>query len=232
MPPYRWLLFDADNTLFDYDGAWTRALQATFEELGLAFEPGYLATYERVNQGLWQAFEAGTISSGTIRVRRFELLFTEIGAELGHDVDASVFSARYLRNLATQSDLVPDAEAVVRALHARYRLAIITNGFADVQRPRLARSAIREHISELVISEEVGAAKPDRAIFDAAFERMGRPARDAVLLIGDSLTSDIAGGAGYGIDTCWFNPHGQPARNGATSTYEVRRLRELLDLLG
>ncbi len=231
MTGYRWLLFDADNTLFDYEGAWAGALRDTFEELGLPFQPGYLATYQRINHGVWQAFEAGAISSAAMRTRRFELLFAEIEPGVG-EVDAGRFSARYLRHLATQSGLVKDALSVVRALHARYRLAIITNGFADVQRPRLAGSAIRDHISEIVISEEVGAAKPDRTIFDIAFDRMGEPRRDEVLMIGDSLTSDIAGGIGYGIDTCWYNPGALAPAEGIVSTYEIRRLPELVDLLG
>ncbi len=239
MRGYRWLLFDADNTLFDYDGAWVAALRDTFEELGLPFRPRYLAVYQRINHGVWQAFEAGAISSVAMRTRRFELLFNEIEAEAGEvdgarevrEVDAQEFSTRYLHHLATQSGLVEDALTVVRALHARYRLAIITNGFADVQRPRLAGSAIRDHISAIVISEEVGAAKPNRAIFDVAFDRMGEPRRDEVLMIGDSLTSDIAGGRGYGIDTCWYNPAALAADGAITSTYEIRRLPELLDLL-
>ncbi len=86
-------------------------------------------------------------------------------------------------------------------------------------------------IEELVISEEVGAAKPDPAIFDAAFLRMGGPRRDEVLLIGDSLASDIAGGIAYGIDTCWFNPGGAMRVDGVVPTHEVRRLTELLALL-
>ena len=88
-------------------------------------------------------------------------------------------------------------------MRAKYRLALITNGLRDVQRPRLAGSAIGDYFAEVIISEEVGAAKPDPAIFDAAFELLGRPPRAKVLLIGDSLSSDIAGGRDYGLDTCW-----------------------------
>jgi FMN phosphatase YigB (HAD superfamily) len=85
--------------------------------------------------------------------------------------------------------------------------------------------------AEVIISEEVGAAKPDPAIFDATFERLGHPRRAEVLLVGDSLTSDIAGGRGYGLDTCWFNPTGTARPADATSTYEIRHLNELAGLL-
>ncbi len=140
MPRYRWLLFDADNTLFDFDRAEAEALRQTFEQLGIGFGPDHLPAYRRVNREVWRALEQGEISAAELRTRRFELLFEALGIE----ADAAPFSAAYLPNLALQGHLMPDALAVVRALHASYRLAIITNGLADVQRPRLARSAIRD----------------------------------------------------------------------------------------
>ena len=146
-------------------------------------------------------------------------------------MDAERFSAAYLPNLATQSALTEGALEVVQTLHSRYRLAIITNGLRDVQRPRLAQSAICEYVADMVISEEVGAVKPERAIFEAAFQRMGQPDKDEVLLIGDSLTSDMAGGSAYGIDTCWFNPEGKARHDGLVITYEIRGLVELLEIL-
>jgi len=227
MKKYTWLLFDADDTLFDYGQAEAGALRLTFEQLGVRFDPAYLPVYQRINRQIWQDFEQGKISAEALRTKRFELLFGAIGVS----IDAERFSAAYLPNLATQSELTEGALEVVRALHSKYQLAIITNGLRDVQRPRLAQSAIRDYVADIVISEEVGAVKPERAIFDAAFQRMGQPGKDEVLLIGDSLTSDIAGGINYGLDTCWFNPEGKARRDGLVITYEIRRLIELLEIL-
>ncbi len=227
MPRYRWLLFDADDTLFDFGRAEAGALTRTFEQFGLGFDPSYLPVYRQVNREVWQALEAGSISATTLRTRRFELLFEAIG--VGDPPDG--FGEAYLPNLASQTHLTQDALTVVRALHGSYRLAIITNGLSDVQRPRLARSAIRDYIAEIVISDEIGVAKPEPGIFDAAFLRMGQPRRNEVLLIGDSLTSDIAGGVAYGLDTCWFNPGGATPTGGPASTYRIRCLKELLTLL-
>ncbi len=226
MSRYRWLLFDADNTLFDFDRAEAEALRRTFDQQGLPFDDSYLPAYRHVNGQVWALLEAGRITPIVLRTRRFELLF----AELGIDADAADFGARYLPNLALQPHLTEDAQSVVQALHATHQIAVITNGLGDVQRPRLERSAIREHITEIVISDEVGCAKPGRAIFDIAFARMGRPARHEVLMIGDSLRSDIAGGVGYGIDTAWYNPRGLPGDPGIRPTYELRSLGDLLDL--
>jgi 2-haloacid dehalogenase len=111
-------------------------------------------------------------------------------------------------------------------------MMIITNGLADVQRPRFARSAIGDCFADLVISEEVGAAKPHNRIFDIAFEKMQFPKQDEVLIIGDSLSSDIEGGNNYGIDTCWFNPQREPGNEEVEPTYEITALGELLGLVG
>jgi 2-haloacid dehalogenase len=224
---YTWLLFDADGTLFDYDRAEATALEQAFAEVGTVFEPTCLSTYREINARIWREFENGRINAEQLRLRRFELLFEALGQPL---VPAE-FSRVYLRHLARASHLIDGAQEVIPALCAKYRLALITNGLRDVQRPRLAGSAIRDCFKQVIISEEIGAAKPDPAIFDAAFERLGRPPRAEVLLIGDSLTSDIAGGRRYGLDTCWFNPTGAARPADATSTYEIRQLNELARLL-
>jgi 2-haloacid dehalogenase len=224
---YRWILFDADDTLFDFGRAEAGALAGAFERSGIAFDPAWLPVYTRINRGVWQDLELGRITPDALRTRRFELLFEALGLELA----AEPFSAAYLAALARQPHLVDGAEAVVRALHGRHGIAVITNGLREVQRPRLERSAIADLVAHLIVSEEVGAAKPEAAIFDAAFRLMGDPGREEVLLVGDSLSSDIAGGNGYGIDTCWFNPAGRPRDGGPASTYEIRRLEELLALV-
>jgi 2-haloacid dehalogenase len=111
------------------------------------------------------------------------------------------------------------------------QMLIITNGLAEVQRQRFERSAIRDFFAGLVISEEVGSAKPDGEIFEVAFQRMGQPRKRDVLIVGDSLTSDMRGGSEFGIDTCWFNPNRNALPAGVTVTYEIRRLEELLSLV-
>jgi 2-haloacid dehalogenase len=224
---YKWFLFDADGTLFDYDKAEGEALKRTFEAFGLAFEESHTATYRRINSEIWLQFEHGKISQERLRAKRFELLFEAL--RVGCDPEA--FSARYLRNLAEGSELIDGAEEVVRSLQAQARLMIITNGLADVQRPRFARSTIGDCFVDIVISEEVGAAKPHEKIFDVAFEKMDGPKKEDVLIVGDSLTSDIKGGNNYGIDTCWFNPRRQPRDGNVEIRHEIAALRELLDLV-
>lgn len=224
---YNWLLFDADGTLFDYDKAEATALDKTFEQIDHRFEAGYAEVYRRINKQMWLEFERGKISPELLRIRRFELFFETVKVES----DPEIFSERYLQNLADGSDLIEGVEETVRSLYGKVGLLIITNGLKDVQRPRLAKSAIGDCFSDIVISEEVGAAKPDRRIFDIAFSRMNNPRKEDVLIIGDSLTSDIKGGHDYGIDTCWFNPGQSSCHLDVGIQYEINRVSELLSIV-
>lgn len=224
---YKWLLVDADGTLFDYDEAEREALRRTFEQFGHAFQEQYIEDYRHINGQIWLDFEQGEIEQERLKIERFERLFEAIGVEL----DAQAFSARYLKNLGMGVDLIQGAREALQALGGEVRMMLITNGLADVQRSRIALSKLDEHFVDVVISEEVGASKPDATIFDVAFERMGHPEKEEVLIVGDSLTSDMRGGSDYGIDTCWFNPHGRARDRDVTIRYEIRSLDELVRII-
>jgi YjjG family noncanonical pyrimidine nucleotidase len=224
---YGWLLFDADGTLFDYDRAETTALSEAFGQIGVTFAPAWLADYRRINKAVWQALEQGQITPDALKVRRFELLLQTIG--VAHP--AADLSELYLQCLASRSDLIDGACELLQALQGRYRSVILTNGLRAVQRNRLARSRIRDYIAELIISEEIGHAKPAREFFDAAFARLGHPPKHEALMIGDNWSSDIEGAAKYGIDTCWYNPARLPRPGSPLINYEITSLRELLGLL-
>lgn len=225
---YQWLWFDADGTLFDYNRAEDTALKKTFQSIDTPFRDEYMDVYRRINRQLWQALEQREITSAVLQVRRFELLIEAI--EL--TCSASHMSAAYVEQLATCAELIDGACDVLNALQKTCRFAIVTNGLQAVQRSRLRHSPIRNYITELIISEEVGVAKPDLAFFEAASARSGHPDKSDVLIIGDSLTSDMQGGANFGIDTCWYNPAGEPRPSDLRITYEIARLSELLEVVG
>jgi len=224
---YSWLWFDADGTLFDYNRAEAAALKNTFHSLTLPFEDTYLDVYRKINHGLWQALERQEITQTVLGLRRFELLMEALQVT----GSPKQMSSTYVEQLSICSELMEGAYEVLQDLHEKSQIAIVTNGLQTVQRGRLAHSTIRDFINELIISEEIGAAKPGRAFFEAAFTRCGNPARSEVLIIGDSLTSDIQGGVDYGIDTCWYNPIGQPGPEDLPIVYEIRHLHELLELI-
>ena len=224
---YPWLWFDADGTLFDYDRAEATAFRKTLELLQFQFEDRYLDAYQRINRELWRALERHEITPAALRVRRFELLLEALQLS-GSPDDLNV---AYVEQLGLCTDLMDGAYEVLQRLHGRCRIAVVTNGLEAVQRSRLEHSTIRPFITELIISEEVGAAKPHAAYFDAAMARTGHPPKSEVLIIGDSLTSDMRGGADYGLDTCWYNPANEPGPENLPITFEIRHLRDLLEIV-
>ncbi len=225
---YAWLLMDADGTLFDYDKAEALALERTFQAAGHSFKAPYLELYRSINGRMWRDFELGLITPNEIKVQRFCQLLEAIGV----DHDAGDFSQTYLTHLSGVPDLLAGAEETVRTLSRHVGLVLITNGLQAVQRTRIASSAIKDCFADVVISEEVGFSKPHAEIFDIAFQRMNQPDKADVLMVGDSLTSDIQGGVNYGIDTCWFNPGRRSRPSGVNVQYEIEQLSELLDIVG
>lgn len=224
---YSWLWFDADGTLFDFHSAEAIALKNAIESVNTLFQDDYLTTYRAINQQLWLAVEKREITPTVLQARRFELLIEALQLTCSADL----LGAAYIDHLAAASELFPDTYEVVQALHANSRIAIVTNGLQKVQHGRL--SPIREFIDVIVISEEVGAAKPEAAFFEAASERTGHPPKSDILIIGDSLAADMQGGIDYGIDTCWYNPAGTPRPRDSLLpiTYEIAHLRDLLTLV-
>jgi 2-haloacid dehalogenase len=224
---YDWIFFDADGTLFDYDAAEAAALEGAFGACGLPCGPEIGPLYSEINAGMWRDFELGKISQEDLKTARFDRLFDALGLT----ADAEEFSRRYLAILGAQTALLEGAESLVRSLVGKVRMLLITNGLAEVQVPRFAASSIRGCFTEIVISGEIGLAKPDPAIFDFAFDRIDRPAKERVLMIGDNLGSDILGGANFGLDTCWYNPAGVANGHAVEPTYELRELREILAIV-
>jgi YjjG family noncanonical pyrimidine nucleotidase len=224
---YEWIFLDADGTIFDYDAAEAAAIEGAFDACGLSYEPSIGARYSEINAAIWREFERGEISQEALAIERFRRLFEEIGVA----AETAGFSQHYLRVLGRQAGLLDGAESVVHGLASRARLLLLTNGIAEVQRPRFDAAPICGAFDEILISGEVGLAKPDPAIFNLALQRAGDPDRNRVLMVGDNLVSDIAGGAGSGLDTCWYNPKGAPNGHGVKPTYEIRRLDEIIGIV-
>ena len=225
--PYSLLFFDADDTLFDYSKAEASALAATADEFGLSNIPDLTPTYQAINAQIWVEFEQGKIDAVELRSKRFARLFARL------DIRAEVedFSQRYLVHLSHGFFLFDGAPELLARLGQHFQMGLITNGLPEVQRPRLAGSGIAGYFKFVAISEEIGTAKPDPAFFSAAMAMAGNPDKRQVLVIGDSLNSDIRGGIQAGLDTLWFNPRGKQADTHWPVTYEARSLSEILAIL-
>ena len=224
---YPYLLFDADNTLFDFDAAEKNAHRQVCGKHRLAFtEEGY-ALYRRCNAQLWQDFDRGLCSKEFLLTERFRRYLSLTG-ETG---DPEAMNRDHLRALGESAVLLPGAEALCRRLAAGHELYLVTNAVESVQRARFERSAIRPYFRDVFISEAIGCGKPSPAYFAYVLRAVPGLTAENGLVIGDSLTSDIQGANNAGLACCWFNPKGLPRPDGLRIDYEVRTLEEIPDLV-
>ena len=222
---YSWLLFDADGTLFDFDLAEKLALQSVLEYLDQPFNAHAYETYKTINMQLWQDFEKGNIKQAEIKTQRFAQWLDTLSIQ----ANVEDVSQHYVHQLAIQGPLLEGALELVQILSKKYKMLLLTNGLKEVQRPRFNASILKPYFVDIVVSGEVGVAKPEAGIFDISFERMGNPNKQDVLIIGDSLSADIQGGLNYAIDTCWYNP--QNATTDLPITHVINALNQLQNIL-
>lgn len=228
MPRYDVVLFDFDHTLFDSDASQAGAYDATARAVGLDDPDRWFPLFDRLNRELWRAVERHEITPNEVRHLRFERFV----AEAGIDSDPGELAELYVEALGAHGELYDGVLDLVDRLAPDVRLAVVTNGLGDVQRPRLQRTGLAERLDAVVVSGEVGTAKPGAAIFDLVFAALGEPDRRRALMVGDSLGSDVQGGINAGIDTCWLAPlDAEPAPEASRPTHRISRLDELSRLV-
>ena len=224
---YTTVLFDLDHTLLDSDTSEALAFDATMTALGIDHPGQHLGTYQSLNHALWKDVELGRLSPNDLKTLRFEQLF----ATLQIDADAAEVGEMYLRGLGEHGDLYSGALDMLHAVGKFAELALITNGISSVQRSRITRLGLEPHFAAVAVSGELGVAKPDPRIFEHVFSSLDDPDVRATIIVGDSLSSDIAGGHNAGIATCWFNRLN--AESGPIEpTMEVTTLTQLAKALG
>lgn len=224
---YRTFLLDLDHTLFDTEGSEKVAFEQTVTAAGVPEALAHFSTYQRINLELWSAMERGELDPKLIRDLRFERFVAE--CEL--DANPEQMADDFVAGLGAYGDLYDGAREVLEQLCTKTSMALVTNGFSEVQRSRIARLGLDEYFDAVAISAEVGAGKPDVAIFDFVFESLGSPSRESAVMVGDNLSADIAGGVNYGIATCWYNPARCARGSGHRIDHEVNDLQELLSLV-
>lgn len=220
---YEWVLFDADDTLFHFDAF--KGLVLMFSKYGIEFTIEDFAAYQVVNHQLWIDYQDGKITAQTLQNTRFQTWAERL------NVTTQELNLAFLSAMADICQFMPGAENLLKALSQHAKLGIITNGFSALQRVRLERMKVESYISVLVISEEVGVAKPDPKIFERAFEMMDYYDKHKILMVGDNAQSDILGGQNIGIDTCWLNTKNLPLPENVSPTHIVSQLSELQELI-
>lgn len=225
---YEIIIFDADETLFDFRKSERAAFENTMLEFDIEYdEEHHLKIYQGINAAIWKEFEQGLITQEKLKIERFKRLSEHLDAGF----DELAFAKAYMKHLSNASFLFEESLDLVESLHKNFRLTIITNGLRDVQNNRIKKSLIGKYFEDIVISEEVQVSKPDPRIFELALNNIMHTDKSKVLIVGDSLTSDIQGGINFGIDTCWFNPSKVENNTGIKPTYEISSLMELKNIL-
>lgn len=221
------VLFDLDDTLFDFHKAEKIALTKTLVHFGIDPTEETLALYSTINAAHWKRLELGEISREEVKVGRYRELFKTIGVEC----DPVKATAYYESMLAIGHYFMPGAPELLEELYRKYRLYIVSNGTAKVQEGRIGSSGIAKYMDGIFISQILGANKPDKQFFDICFAEIPDFSLSETVIIGDSLSSDIKGGINAGITTVWFNTKGIENDNDIKPDYTIKELSEVPGLL-
>lgn len=216
---YQWVIFDADETLFHFDAA--KGMSLMFERMGVPFSEQDYRDYQAQNQPLWTALQNGDITPEQLKHQRFAAWAERL------NTSTQVLNSAFFVAMADICQFLPGAQTLLERLHGRVNMAIITNGFTELQSMRLEKLNISRYFEPIIISEQVGVAKPDKAIFDAAWQQMGQPDKREVLMVGDNIQADIYGGQQAGFDTCWLNRDSKEKPEHITPTFEIDHLDSL-----
>ncbi|MBP3321643.1 MAG: YjjG family noncanonical pyrimidine nucleotidase [Clostridia bacterium] len=224
---YSILLFDADDTLFDFGACERIAFKETMADFGIFVDETMAKRYAEINDACWKRFERRDLEKKELVVLRFALFLQEYGKK----GDPAAINARYIEALSRQVILLEGARELLETLKGKVRMFIITNGTYAVQTGRFARSGLLPYFEEVFISEKMGTQKPEKRFFQMVEEAIDGFEKEKALVIGDSLTSDMAGAYAYGLDRLWFNPKGKENTAGLPLTGQVGGFEELLDFL-
>ncbi|MGX2974319.1 pyrimidine 5'-nucleotidase [Ursidibacter arcticus] len=220
---YQWILFDADETLFSFNSF--LGLKVMMERYGIPFNEQDYAQFQAVNKPLWVAYQNKEISAQDLQRIRFEKIAQQTGQE------PLALNQELMAEMALLSQPLENVKEMLDSLFSKVKMAIITNGFHALQQKRLENTALNKYFDLVVVSETVGVAKPAPQIFEAAFAQMGNIDKHAILMVGDTLSSDVQGGINVGIDTCWFNPTQQLNQTMIQPTYEIVSILDLVKIV-
>ncbi len=222
------IFLDLDNTILDFNRAEDNAIRKTLKTLtGYDVSDEVVALYCRINRSLWEALERGELDRETLRGRRFELLFEQLGVHPSVNMAKSVYD----HHLSAGHYFIEGAPAALANLSRKYPLYLVSNGSRNIQQPRLESSGIKRFFKGIFLSEDIGTEKPDKAFFEACFAGIPDFDPTRAIIVGDSLTADIKGGINAGMTTCWFNAKQLPPREDIIPDYTVSSWSELPHVL-
>ncbi|MBR0353150.1 MAG: YjjG family noncanonical pyrimidine nucleotidase [Oscillospiraceae bacterium] len=223
------VLWDVDGTLLDFKAAESAAIRTLFSEFGLgACTDAMLAQYSTINIRFWERLERNELTKPQVLLGRFELFFGEYGIDPGI---APAFNERYQLTLGDTIVYRDDSLNIVRSLKGIVKQYVVSNGTVAAQTKKLERSGFGEQMDGVFLSEKLGVEKPNSAFFEKVFEAIQPVDPLSVMIVGDSLTSDIRGGMNAGIKTCWYDPERKPVPEDYIVDHVIYDLHELTGIL-
>lgn len=223
------ILWDIDGTLLSFKKAEHAAIQSCFETFALGpCTEEMIERYSVLNLSYWKRLERGEITKAALLVERFVEFFENEGVVCG---DPAGFNAEYQVRLGDTICFNDDGYELVKGLKGKVLQYAVTNGTKVAQDRKLSRSGLEQLFDGIFISDAVGYEKPAEEFFDHVFASIPPCKKEEMLIVGDSLTSDMKGGNNAGIRTVWYNPQGAPNTNGVAIDYEIKDLREILEIL-
>ena len=235
MKRYKAIFLDWDDTIGDFRQAAARSLKDLFLKYNIGnYYPDFQTFYSVFNphnRWLWEQYGEKKVTKDYLEFDRFfyPLMMAAMPLEDATRL-APLMAKEHLAHTTEYFSLLPDADTVVRTLARRYPLVIVSNGFAEVQYPKIDLSGLRECFTDVVLSEEVGCPKPDARIYEIALQRGGWMPNE-VVMIGDTWYSDIQGAINAGIEQIWVQDDLAGQDPQLPATYKVAKLKDCLTLL-
>ncbi|MFO7658845.1 MAG: YjjG family noncanonical pyrimidine nucleotidase [Bacteroidales bacterium] len=230
MKAYKHIYFDLDKTLWDFEANVKEAFREIFGSLRLWDRlpdlEHFVNVYSAYNELLWEKYRNGKIKKSLLRTERFRLTLNKLG--INDRLLTEKLSTAYLEITPRKSILVDNALEVLSFLKPKYRLYILTNGFADVQQIKIQNSGLETFFDKVITPEHAGWHKPDRRIFGYALKSVNARKEESIM-VGDDIETDIIGAKNFGIDQVFFNISG--ISHTVDVTYEIRQFKELMDIL-
>ncbi len=224
----RFLIFDADDTLLDYERDSSSALASTCRRFRINADFSSIhSIYRTINLQLWEQAEVGLISRETVSRLRFERLLAQFGV---YDVNASEMADTYLEELSHQATFFPGVEDALGRLRQKYVMFLLTNGISRVQRNRFGSLKLDRFFDRIVISDDVGLTKPNPALISLLLDPIPWDPAD-VLIIGDSMTSDWGLARAAGIAFCRMTWKTDAHGDDPQIDFHVHNMGELIELL-
>lgn len=223
------ILWDVDGTLLDFSRSEKFGIEKGLDEIGFHdYDDAMLERYAQINDSYWKALERGEVTKQEVLLGRFRTFFAQENIQCD---DIEAFNRAYQKSLGDKFFENEDSLLLCKSLQGKVSQYVVTNGTVMAQRRKLELSGLGACMDGVFISDEIGVEKPGVGFFECVFKKLGEIDRKEVMIVGDSLTSDMQGGNTAGIVCCWYNPKGKQNETDVTIDHEISHLWEVKQIL-